>query len=616
MRLHDYPLRNYAWNLWSIHAVAEGLSADRATEEKAVSLVNDVVEKYSDAESLDSDDIAGIAPAPEMSVEMNSTTFQDLLDWLPQDHKVALMKALRIPYFFEEFHEAANVYSPLAEDEIRLVTLHSSRHWFAKIRCSFHTTSLHDHPQYEVMSYTWSQGRSDIIWTNGHEESVMQNLHKILCNLRSVRSGDTTLWVDSICINQEDHSERYQQVHLMSSIFAEADEVAICFSETSELDIWALHIITDLYVLIQRANSGLQPAITDLQSILASKPTEDPYLAIRRLFEVSWWSRIWTVQESFLARKATLMYGSYSMSYETVDSMVLHARTVERLLDDVSRRPGFTASTLFSSKAWKTLQATTILRMRRKLGSNLTLIQLLYATRHHRMINKRDRFFSLFALAGLPDESSTLTTFSSILPHLPDYRLSVQEVILVCCRALVAGYRNLEHISYIPPSSRGTPSWTSDFSFENDDDDCAPLLESLELVARHSRNFNASGTFNKVHFGDCGVHTDAAEVLCIHGLLVELIESGGGRTPDATTLRTLEQSNVLRFCACREWFRTESGRYGLAARPVVSGDIVAVFPGGKVPYILREVSARTRNSQLGPEDVYEIVSDWYARAWR
>ncbi|KAK7440144.1 heterokaryon incompatibility protein [Colletotrichum acutatum] len=110
----------------------------------------------------------------------------------------------------------------LALDEIRLIQLLPGE-WLDGLECRLYLAQQ-EH-KYQALSYTWgSSKRSNQITVNGKIHRITFNLDRAL---RSVR-GQTkaiTLWVDSICIDQNDAAEKSHQVGLMHSIFRNATEV-------------------------------------------------------------------------------------------------------------------------------------------------------------------------------------------------------------------------------------------------------------------------------------------------------------------------------------------------------------------------------------------------------
>lgn len=120
----------------------------------------------------------------------------------------------------------SDVYHDLHRNEIRLVKLLPGQ-WSDKICCQLYHTPLANRPSYKALSYAWGSPRATRpILVNGHQHSVTVNLECALRRLRRTDS-DLILWVDALCINQKNDSERTEQVNLMHDIFAFTEEVVV-----------------------------------------------------------------------------------------------------------------------------------------------------------------------------------------------------------------------------------------------------------------------------------------------------------------------------------------------------------------------------------------------------
>ncbi|CAH0054825.1 unnamed protein product [Clonostachys solani] len=91
--------------------------------------------------------------------------------------------------------------------------------------------------EYEALSYTWAndtgkRGATHIVYYGVSWDviKVTENCANALRRLR-YRSRPRTLWVDAICINQEDVAERSHQVDMMAEIYACAKQVVIYLGE-------------------------------------------------------------------------------------------------------------------------------------------------------------------------------------------------------------------------------------------------------------------------------------------------------------------------------------------------------------------------------------------------
>ena len=90
-----------------------------------------------------------------------------------------------------------------------------------RLQCALRNVSFDEAflPQYETISYCWGDLRThEIITVDG---SRLQVPPSAAAALRRMRKPNTErfLWLDAICINQEDNAERSNQVTLMGDIY-------------------------------------------------------------------------------------------------------------------------------------------------------------------------------------------------------------------------------------------------------------------------------------------------------------------------------------------------------------------------------------------------------------
>jgi hypothetical protein len=93
------------------------------------------------------------------------------------------------------------------------------------------------HP-YDALSYVWGgsdKPRSISIGEHylRYDLPVTENLHKALSRLRH-RSIERILWVDAVCINQENKQEKEQQIQFMAKIYAQANRVVVWLGEEAD----------------------------------------------------------------------------------------------------------------------------------------------------------------------------------------------------------------------------------------------------------------------------------------------------------------------------------------------------------------------------------------------
>jgi hypothetical protein len=97
---------------------------------------------------------------------------------------------------------------------------------------------------YEALSYVWgSVEDKQLIYIQPSDDKgdnssagnvrclrVTKNLHAALSRIRD-RVLDRVLWIDAICINQEDNKEKGHQVQSMAKIYASANRVIVWLGE-------------------------------------------------------------------------------------------------------------------------------------------------------------------------------------------------------------------------------------------------------------------------------------------------------------------------------------------------------------------------------------------------
>ena len=115
------------------------------------------------------------------------------------------------------------VYHQLTDpSEIRLIKVHAGG---KKIGMRLEHYDLEDAPDYSALSYTWGDAsRTREILINRKPMTVRLNLYQFL-EVFQAKHQNEWLWVDQICIDQQDTFERNSQVQLMSEIYRNAFEV-------------------------------------------------------------------------------------------------------------------------------------------------------------------------------------------------------------------------------------------------------------------------------------------------------------------------------------------------------------------------------------------------------
>ncbi|KAM0820770.1 hypothetical protein AB5N19_06590, partial [Seiridium cardinale] len=112
---------------------------------------------------------------------------------------------------------------PIENDQIRILDLLPGEAG-DPIRCRIRVANLQDQPQYEALSYVWGEHSDGVTIEMQERKSwvvhVTRNLHSALRRLRQTNKC-RRVWVDQLCINQDDYQGKSAQVRLMRRIYSE-----------------------------------------------------------------------------------------------------------------------------------------------------------------------------------------------------------------------------------------------------------------------------------------------------------------------------------------------------------------------------------------------------------
>lgn len=160
---------------------------------------------------------------------------------------------------------------------------------------SLRCRSIDDSP-YLALSYRWQNDEQQPrITVNGRRVNVMQTVKDFLDFHLESRACDE-IFIDSICINQQDLKERASQVRLMGQIYSYAAKVCIWLGLN----------------LSAKEHSVLQVALDwKYDGLLPQRGRID---FVGQVFSKDYWKRAWIIQEIVLAREIELFWGEINIS--------------------------------------------------------------------------------------------------------------------------------------------------------------------------------------------------------------------------------------------------------------------------------------------------------------
>lgn len=295
-------------------------------------------------------------------------------------------------------------YQPLLPGCIRLLQLQPNSQT-SGLSCDLITVSLDSNPLYEAISYVWgSPNRHIPISCQGSVLKITTNLLQVLQKV-----GDTqkprTLWVDAICINQEDHEERENQVKIMAHIFASALRILAWVGQGDGAEQSAI----DSILRLNRHFGELKQICGSLRDIPPIDCDEKPsaigfddqsWNSVEKMVKSPLFRRVWIIQELGLGRDVLLLYGNASIEWLQLVRFCSLVRWKARHL--------VRSSYLRASMVWDTYRLYAksedlINIFEDSCPQRLEFLDVLASSTHHLVSDQRDR---IYAFLGHPSASA------------------------------------------------------------------------------------------------------------------------------------------------------------------------------------------------------------------
>jgi hypothetical protein len=219
-----------------------------------------------------------------------------------------------------------SIYSQLHDhDSIRVLELTRDHQESGAFCGRLITTRLDEGPDYNALSYVWGEPSSEdpIFILDGQplqiRASLWQALEELMARVSTIR-----LWIDQICINQDNEIEKQQQVQLMSKIYSHAQRVIGWLGSHANDS----HLAIKLFLLVgltsithgQQVDLELRRAADVLMKTGHYHSLKDLFHPDRSLMQAAtslvqrpWFDRLWIIQEVTLASTLELFCGSSSI---------------------------------------------------------------------------------------------------------------------------------------------------------------------------------------------------------------------------------------------------------------------------------------------------------------
>lgn len=336
-------------------------------------------------------------------------------------------------------------------------------------------------------------------------------------------------WIDSVCIDQQNHDEKETQVALMDEIYSRADSVVVWLGpDTTDLKEFAwLHddflVAISEYIKARGLDYVKQQHLYSPEFMSELNISKDPsewatiwnkYLAFYR--RRRWFSRSWVVQEVALARNVIVQCGTLALHWETMCQLskifqllgwqhsicfahkeicqggmgqeILHVSYIKENLDNELRH-------------LKDDDASGISNDQRRRRWFLYFQLLIYDMRGFLATDPRDKIFSILGIAkrALPPGMK--------MPFRPDYSdtSAPRSAFTALTTTMLKELPRLQTLCHVEDRSAtkiaGLPSWVPDYTSQR-------ALMPFEMLRGDSHKFDCwpldGGRIDDHNFRVCG----------------------------------------------------------------------------------------------------------------
>ncbi|KAF5546911.1 heterokaryon incompatibility protein [Fusarium mexicanum] len=372
---------------------------------------------------------------------------------------------------------------PVKAGELRLVSLKNWDSDIAKARWKLRVVSLDQSPPYHALSYRWGAPIDEghfksytnelvaSIKIGDGELKVARNLMDFLIQVKEDNKlRDEEFWIDAICINQGDRSERsYQVSNMMAEIYRRADSVIAWLGNSDAYTERAFEHIAKVADRNNLQSLGIPTGQTGSEN---SEGDKAGWEAIGKIFDRTYWNRSWIIQELVLPEHVTLRCGVYSTDLDVFVKASHNISTshLKQFYDNRSIESTRSAAT--SMKASRNYGVPAILEatkssMATEHWTNVLLYTLI-RSRHCEATDLGDKAYALLGLIqgplGIkklptllcpPTEGSDCSPGKTYLDVATQLLEDCEDLLVLSC---VEGFRN-EKLN-----GADLPSWVPDWS--------------------------------------------------------------------------------------------------------------------------------------------------------
>ncbi|KAK8242815.1 heterokaryon incompatibility protein-domain-containing protein [Phyllosticta capitalensis] len=521
------------------------------------------------------------------------------------------------------------------------------------LRCNINHVSMDRRPQYEALSYVWSVGKATIYCGSSNTNATLKVSVTCLRALKALRLRDQSrsLWIDAICINQEDSpaaiAEKNQQVKMMHKIYENAFRVLVYpmgLHKLSREDVGTLLGLLNLER--DQLHQEKIPIPQEYQDMARLVDKDFGIFQIHGIaLRMDWFFRTWVIQEAALAEEATMILEKAEAPfYELLDLSLKIYEKRNRSQDDELRSQLFLHASLHNRSTPR------------------PSLQLAHIARGAKATRPVDKLYALIGIASDRDHFQNAISYGK----------NVATVFADFSQRFINQSRNLDLLSVVreSPPSEVLPSWAVQWDTMNVNY-CTVLdpfgsrknfiacgdFASTEMQGQNTQELHLRGikidsvATRSIRASEDSVQKLAAKARSLFPCLEEKICRMSGQSPESQAqtcviyndiekaimntlscgaVRMDEQvvkasanpmfesdehsfygfgrevwTEVIHHAKYYAFINTSSGYMGLVDKLASKGGIICILSGGSVPYVLRPVP--------GEEGKYQFISEAYIK---
>jgi len=509
---------------------------------------------------------------------------------------------------------------------------------------------------YEALSYVWGSTADPVSILVGssreHTISVTQNLATALRYLRYA-NGIRTLWVDVVCIDQNDLKERSHQVTLMGDIYRAALQVVVWLGPETDDSSHAFDIMHAIGSSIdvdwfsysfKPKMAADNPPFRTIDDLRKYQFRDKEANAVNRLLHRQWFERLWIRQEIGLATKAIVCCGRHSMPWHLfknafffiyMECAIVMASLGDQYASFISRilllYETCTNSVYYLQHSRSALAQVVCADQRDKIYGILSLlapyqqnmdivpdytqdVAFVYQDATIRFIN-HTRNLSILQQCELQDTPSHMPTW------VPDWSTELKaEQLLACSSNASAGFKSIaaskgEGILSVAGVAIATIEGVQPMQFVEAEDRFQNMLTALwRIVISNPATSNDKETSQLSAMCDalcCGtfrhstisVREDLPDLKSVMQTFKSILTTNSPSVEDIDSVShwNLYKAWVKYMCRNRSFFIATEGSVGIAPLYARPGDIVCVLLGCWSIILLRQTK----------DDTYQVVGQLY-----